>query len=326
VNQQLASLLERFDRRDRRALARVLSILENQPEIGQDIVSKVYRDTGRATIVGITGPPGAGKSTLVNALILNLRARGRTVGVLAVDPSSPVSGGATLGDRIRMLESWRDDGVYIRSMATRGQLGGLALAVSGATHLLDAFGFDTVLIETVGVGQAEIDIAAVAETTVLVQVPGLGDGVQVIKAGVLEIADILAVNKADLPGTIELVNELQAMLRTGPRTTWTPPIVQTTATSGAGLEDLVVQIDKHRDFLSASEEGRQRRLRRTETEVLQVARWQLEAALRDQLILSESQSLVGAVAARELSPLQAARRLVHDLAPTQHQSVPAVRT
>jgi LAO/AO transport system kinase len=252
----VSDLIDRFLAGDRRALARLLSHAENRTELGQLARQVVFDRTGRAQVVGVTGPPGAGKSTLINALIPEFRSRGRTVAVLAVDPSSPLTGGATLGDRIRMLENADDAGVYIRSMATRGQMGGLASAVSSAVHLLDAFGFDLILIETVGTGQGEVDIAEIADSTLLLQVPGSGDSIQTIKAGILEIADVLVVNKADQPGSHQVVRDLRNMLL-GDTADRHISIIETVATNGTGIANLADAINSHR--VQLAETGRQSR-------------------------------------------------------------------
>ncbi len=278
----MSELIQRLLSGDRRALARLLSHVENRTELGREAVRAAFGRTGRAHVVGITGPPGAGKSTLVNALIREFRRRERTVGVIAVDPSSTLTGGAALGDRIRMMENYDDPGVYIRSMATRGQMGGLSLAVGGAVHLLDAYGFDLVLIETVGVGQDEVDIADAADTTVLVQVPGLGDSIQTIKAGVLEIADILVVNKADRPDARQLVRDLRNMLLLGERTDRSIPIVETVATDATGIGRLADEIEAHRRYLEESRQ-RERRVERRlvrEVELLAAERFDLWLAAR----------------------------------------------
>ena len=299
-------LVRRFRARERPALARLISFIENDRPAGLRAMAELYRDTGNAYVVGITGPPGAGKSTLTNALIRAYRDRGETVGVIAVDPSSALTGGATLGDRIRMLENFDDPGVYIRSMATRGEMGGLSVAVGGVVHLLDAYGFDIICIETVGVGQDEVDIADLADTTVLLQVPGLGDAIQAIKAGVLEIADILVVNKADQPGANDLVRDLRTMLRLGERRDWTPPIVETVASAGSHIDTLINMIDRHQAFLVESGTGASRLRLRTRSEVARLARRQLALAVSEELDTDEGSRCLEAVEQRQSDPLHTA--------------------
>lgn len=299
-------LVDRFLRGERRALARLLSLVENERPAGFRAISALYPRTGRAEVIGVTGPPGAGKSTLTNALIRAWRGQGRSVGVLAVDPSSALTGGATLGDRIRMLENYADDSVYIRSMATRGQMGGLSIAVGGSIHLLDAFGFDVICIETVGVGQDEVDVAEVADTVLLLQVPGLGDSIQTIKAGILEIADILVVNKAEAPGAAEVVRDLRNMLRLGEERAWVPPIVETVAIEGKGVDRLVEQIARHRHHLRASGQGDARRARRVRAEVARLARRRIAAQIDSLLASEETGPLLNALGRREIDPHTAA--------------------
>lgn len=298
-------LIHGFERGERRALARLLSLVENERPAGLLAMSALYRRTGRAQVIGVTGPPGAGKSTLTNALIRAWRAKGKTVGVLAVDPSSALTGGATLGDRIRMLENYADNGVYIRSMATRGQLGGLSTAVGASVHLLDAFGLDVVCIETVGVGQDEVDIAEVADTVLLLQVPGLGDSIQTIKAGILEIADILVVNKAESPGASDVVRDLRNMLRLGEHRAWIPPIVETVAVDGIGIERLLEQIARHHAHLETSGEGLERRRNRLRAEVARLARRHLASCVQVALAEPASGDVIAALGTREIDPLNA---------------------
>ncbi|HET8947349.1 MAG TPA: methylmalonyl Co-A mutase-associated GTPase MeaB [Candidatus Polarisedimenticolia bacterium] len=245
-------LKERVERGEPLALARAISLVESGRHEGIALLQQLYGGTGRAAILGVTGPPGAGKSTLVNRLIAYHRAAGRKVGVVAVDPSSAFSGGAILGDRIRMMEHTLDDGVFIRSMASRGQFGGLSRATRDAVDLLDAAGFDPVIIETVGVGQDEIDVVRVADTVLVVLTPGQGDEVQAIKAGLLEIADVFVVNKADHAGADRLASDLEGMLALGEARPWKPPIVRTIASDGSGVETLLAAVERHAAWLETS--------------------------------------------------------------------------
>lgn len=245
---------------DRRALARAITIAENEDDAGWRLVRSVFADTGRGRVVGLTGPPGAGKSTLINSLVRAERARDNSVGVLSIDPSSPFTRGAVLGDRVRLSEHFKDPGVFIRSMASRGALGGMAEAAFQATLLMDAFGHDVVLLESVGVGQSEIDIASHAETVVLVLTPGSGDAVQALKAGVMEIPDVIVVNRADDPGARRFAREVRTVLAigAGPDDRRTP-IVLTDALSGTGIEELTTALDEHRTALGVDELAQRRR-------------------------------------------------------------------
>jgi len=240
---------------NRRALARGITIAETGGAPARELLSTVYPATGRAHIIGITGAPGAGKSTLVNSLALHWRRSGKTIGIIAVDPTSPFSGGAILGDRIRMQPLGGDPGNFIRSMASRGRLGGIARATGDAISLLDAAGFEIVLVETVGAGQSEVEIAGAAQTTLVIEVPGMGDDVQSIKAGILEIADIFVVNKADREGADGLISQLRAMLRLGdpPANGWVPPILPAVAMRDQGIAEIAAAIERHRNHLQAFE-------------------------------------------------------------------------
>lgn len=308
----LEALLERFKAGQRGALARLLTYVENDHPHAGAVLEALYSNTGNARVIGITGPPGAGKSTLTNALIGAYRGRGETVAVLAIDPSSSVSGGAALGDRIRMLDTYDDDGVYIRSMATRGQYGGLALAAERAIHLLDAFGFDVIILETVGVGQAEVDVVDVADTTLLLQVPGLGDSVQTIKAGILEVADIIVVNKSDLPDARVLVRDLRTMLRYREHAEWTTPVVPVTATTGEGIGELIEAIDRHETFLAQTPEGQERLRERSRREVQRLAQRALSVRIDNVVTGPVGVGLIEDVYERRISPQAAAEQIVSE--------------
>jgi LAO/AO transport system kinase len=267
-----------------RSVGRLISLVEDGSQALPAIMAALAPDTGRAFVVGLTGPPGAGKSTMVTALVRAWRARGERVGVLAVDPTSPLTGGALLGDRVRMQEHALDEEVLIRSMATRGHLGGLAVAAPQALRVFDAAGCATVVLETVGVGQSEVDVAAVADATVVLLAPGMGDGVQAAKAGVLEIGDVFVVNKADRDGAQPLVRELRSMLALGERSAdaWLPPVLTTVASEGAGVAELVEVLVRFRAAQTASGDQARRRLDRARREVEGLALATLRDRLRSQ--------------------------------------------
>lgn len=269
AQQDLAALVEGARDGRVRAIARLISLVENNSPALRQLMALMAGDTGRAHVIGLTGSPGVGKSTTTTAIIGAYRARGLRVGVLAVDPSSPFSGGAVLGDRIRMQRHSLDDGVYIRSMASRGHLGGLSTAAPQALRVFDVAGFDVVLVETVGVGQSEVEIASTADTTLVLLAPGMGDGVQAAKAGILEIGDIFVVNKADRDGAQNLVREIRNMVALdshGPQD-WKPPIVRTVASQEEGTEELVDRIEAHREFQQAGGRWADRRLMRARSEI-----------------------------------------------------------
>src|SRR6476619_4896453 len=294
------SLAQRLLDGDRRALARGITLVEDDRPEGGELVREVYPHTGRAEVVGLTGPPGAGKSTLIGALTKARRASGRSVGVLSIDPSSPFTHGALLGDRIRLTEHFLDPGVFIRSMANRGALGGLSEAALQAALLLDAAGRQDVFIETVGVGQAEIDIIDHADTIVLALMPGSGDSIQALKAGVMEIPDVIVINKADHPLTDTMVREIRGVLSLGPKTSWRVPIVRTKAATGEGVEELAERIAEHREHIKSEGTLEERRRRNLRNEVLELAtvrlRRRLEGSVRGD---EEMQQLLDEVVARK---------------------------
>jgi LAO/AO transport system kinase len=259
VAEVLDDLVPRVLERQPRAVARAVSLLEDGGEAQPELIRRLYARTGKARVVGFTGPPGAGKSTLVDRFARLCRARGETVGILAVDPTSPYTGGALLGDRIRMQSLYTDPGVFIRSMATRGAMGGLARASRDAVDLLDAAGFDWVLVETVGVGQDEVDVVRTVDTVVVVTVPGMGDDIQAIKAGILEIADVFVINKADRDGVERAARDLQMMLSLGEHGSWLPPVLKTVASREEGVDRVLAEVERHRAHLAASGELAQRR-------------------------------------------------------------------
>ena len=316
----LAALVAGLERGERRALARLLTVVEDgSADQLREVVGALHPLAGRARVLGISGSPGVGKSTLTDQVATHLRAAGRSVAILAVDPSSPFSGGALLGDRIRMQGHHADPGVFIRSMASRGHLGGLSFATPQAVVLLDAAGFDDVIIETVGVGQSEVEIAATADTTLIALAPGMGDGVQAAKAGILEVADVFVINKADASGAGRLESELRGMLELGHATAqegdgaqWWPPILRTVAVRGEGVAEVVGAIDQHTAHLEASGAGVTRRQARVRHLIRELA---LEATRRTFARLAEGEddlldTLTARVEGRELDPYTAADELL----------------
>ena len=307
------SLAERLAAGDKRALARAITLIENDDPAGWELVRELFPRTGQARIVGFTGPPGVGKSTLIGALTAEMLKAGREVAVLSIDPSSPFTRGALLGDRIRLSEHFLDEGVFIRSMASRGALGGMAEAALQAALLMDAAGKDDVFLETVGVGQGEIDIVDHADTVVLALMPGSGDSIQALKAGIMEIPDVIVVNKADHPLTETMVREIRGVLSLGggQQPTWTVPILKTEAAKGEGIAELAAKIDEHRSHIEAEGTLAERRARNLRNEVLGIAaarlRRRLEESIRDDGAVAE---LLDRVVRREIDPATAAGELL----------------
>ncbi len=313
---------------DRRALARAISIVEDDGEDARELLMALYPHTGRGYVIGVTGAPGTGKSTLVNNMAKEYRKRGLRVGIIAIDPTSPFSGGALLGDRVRMKDLSGDPGIFIRSMATRGSLGGLAKATSDVIMVMDAAGYDRIIVETVGVGQAEVDIASEAHTTIVVESPGLGDEIQAIKAGILEIADIFVVNKADREGADHTVMALKMMLGLSPKTVahhgkvmktgdatlpkegWIPPIVKTVAIRNEGTKELVDLIEKHAEYLRKSGQLEERELKRTQADITNALQNLFLENLLSHITESEWSEAVKSVAARDTDPYSKAKEML----------------
>jgi len=312
----VADLVGRARTGDARAVARLISLVEDASPLLREVMAALVPHTGHAQIVGVTGSPGVGKSTCTSALVTALRTAGKRVGVLAVDPSSPFSGGALLGDRIRMQDHALDDDVFIRSMATRGQLGGLAWSTPQALRVLDAAGCDVVIVETVGVGQSEIEIASLADTTLVLVAPGMGDGIQAAKAGILEIGDIYLVNKADREGADNVRRDLRAMLTPAERADdgWQPPVLKTVASSGEGMDEVAGALARHASWLETSGVLTTRRTRRARAEVEALAVTALRERWGDVGGRSELDDLAAAVAAGETDPYAASDRLLESFA------------
>ena len=306
-----SELTERVLAGDRRALSRTITHVEADTETGRTVLASLYPRTGRAQTIGVTGSAGVGKSTLVGGLARAERALGRTVGIVAVDPSSPFSHGAILGDRIRMQDLTSDSGVFLRSMASRGSLGGLAETASGVVDLMDAAGYDVVIVETVGAGQDEVEVAAATQTTVLVTMPAGGDDVQSMKAGLMEVAQVMVVNKSDLAGADTAVGQLRGLLAIAPDRAWRPPILKAVARESEGLEELVAAIDDHQDHLRASEHAEDERRDHARAQIVSLARAALQResleAAGDVGVLS---GLIDEVAARRRDPRSAAGALL----------------
>jgi len=316
---RVAELVDQGRAGDPRAVARLISLVEDASPLLREVSARLVEHTGRAHIIGVTGAPGVGKSTATSALVRALREQGKRVGVLAVDPSSPFSGGALLGDRVRMQDHATDRGVYIRSMASRGHLGGLAWATPQAVRILDAAGCDAVLVETVGVGQSEVEVAGLADTTLVLLAPGMGDGVQAAKAGILEVGDIYVINKADRDGADQVRRDLRAMLALADRESgaWRPPIVKTVAARGEGIDELVDKLEAHVSWLRGSGELQRRRTRRARDEIETIAVTSLRSRLADLHGDERLDALAARVVAGDSDPYTAANQLVESVRAAQ---------
>jgi LAO/AO transport system kinase len=296
---------------DRRALARAITLVESSDPLAYELVKELYGETGNAYAIGVTGPPGVGKSSLISALLRRVRGDGRSVGVISVDPSSPFTKGALLGDRIRLADHFLDPEVFIRSMGTRGHLGGLAEATLQAALLLDAAGKELVFLETVGAGQSEVEVITIADTVLLVLMPGSGDSIQALKAGIMEIPDVIAVNKCDHPAAKTMVNEVRSILALDTERDWKPPIVLTEAVQGEGVDELWEKIEEHRAHLEESGTLAERRARNLAGEVFAVASARAKTRLQEAVAEDEElRRLLGEVQRRELDPLTAVREIM----------------
>ena len=307
----LEALVEGVRGGDRRALARAITLVESSDPLAYELIRELYPETGRAYVVGVTGPPGVGKSTLIAALIRHVREREQTVGVISVDPSSPFTKGALLGDRIRLADHFLDPGVFIRSMGTRGHLGGLAEATLQAALVLDAAGKDLLFLETVGAGQSEVEVIGIADTVLLVLMPGSGDSIQALKAGIMEIPDVIAVNKRDHPAAKTMVSEVRSILALDTERDWRPPIVLTEAVTGEGVEELWGEVEAHRAHLEETGTLAERRARNLAGEVFAVASARAKTRLQEAVAEDdELRRLLGEVQRRELDPLTAVREIM----------------
>ena len=312
MTERTAALLQRMLAGDRVGLAKLLTLVENRDPEAVEVMAQLHGRGESARVIGVTGPPGAGKSTLVDRLIGALRQAGQRVGVVAVDPSSPFSGGAVLGDRIRMQSHFLDEGVFIRSLSARGNVGGLARAAREVTRLMAAFGQDAVIVETVGVGQNEFDIMRLAETVVVVLVPEAGDTVQAMKAGLLEIADVFVVNKADREGAARMKSELELMLQLRPAAGWMVPVLLTVAADGKGIAELVTKVNEHHAYLTQSGEGARRNAAGRRTDFERALRDELDRRIARALDDGACAAVVGAVEQGTLEPYAAMRRVLAD--------------
>lgn len=306
----MEKLIARALEGDHRSIARLISLVESESPQAEHIMRRIYAHSGKAHIIGLTGSPGAGKSTLADKVIAAFKSLGKTIGVIAVDPSSPFTGGAILGDRLRMQQHAVDPDVFIRSMGTRGSLGGLSRSTQEAALILDACGKDVVIIETVGVGQSEVDIVKIADTVGLILVPGMGDDIQIMKAGIMEIADIFIVNKADRDGADRVSTEVNMMLDLLGMRPWRPPVLKTIAERGDGVAEVVTEMARHREFLDVSEEGRRRKWQRLGMEVEEILRREIASLVELAWEKEKSPELFESLAERKTNPYEVAERVL----------------
>jgi len=309
-------LVERLLNGDRRALGKLMTLVDDGAPEGREAIIKLFPKTGSAHIVGITGAPGVGKSSLINAITTKLREKGKTVGIVAVDPTSPFSGGALLGDRIRMQDHFTDEGVFIRSLASRGSVGGLSKSVNNVIRLLDAFGRDLIIVETVGAGQAEVDIVKVAHTVIVILSPGYGDVIQMLKAGIIEIGDMFVINKSDLEGAHRAFEGLMSVLELSQqREGWKPPIIETIATAQKGITELVETIERHREYLEKTKLLNVRESKRVENELINLVNERVYEKIKEGSA-GEGENLktiVSKVVSKQLDPYSAAEKIISAL-------------
>ncbi|MCC8058916.1 methylmalonyl Co-A mutase-associated GTPase MeaB [Cloacibacillus sp.] len=306
-------LLERALAGDTRSIGRLISLVEADSPTSKEIMKAVYPKTGRAQVIGITGSPGAGKSTFVNRLIAQFRAEGKQVGVIAIDPSSPFTGGAILGDRLRMQDHAVEEGVFIRSMGSRGNLGGVSRGTHEGALILDACGFDVVIIETVGVGQSEVDIVKIADTVCLILTPGMGDDVQIMKAGIMEIADVFVVNKADKEGADKVAADVQVMLKMLGEREWVPPVALVSSNKNTGIDEVKEIIKNHSAYLHNSEEGKRRRWSQLEMEVEAILRGEISLLVENAWKERRTDSLMDELSSRKADPYTLASEIIQKI-------------
>jgi LAO/AO transport system kinase len=307
---------------DRRALGKLITLVDDGTQEGKEAIVKLFPKTGNAHIIGITGSPGVGKSSLINAMVKNIREKNKTVGIVAVDPSSPFSGGALLGDRIRMQDHFIDEGVFIRSLASRGSLGGLSRSVNNVVRLLDAFGRDVIIVETVGAGQVEVEIVKIAQTVIVVISPGYGDVIQMLKAGIIEIGDMFVINKSDLEGANRTVEGLMSVLELNQeKEGWNRPIIQTVAIANKGITELMDTIERHRDYIQKSGILRLRESKRIENELVQLINEQVyEKITRGDIGEGEDlNTMVSKVLSKQLDPYSAAQKILSGISKDKHE-------